>query len=202
MHFTSFSLGNEMERPRVNLWKEHRLLQMDTKRKDIIQQARIQRGDRGSGNPPPPGICQRWGLVSRFYGVGEGVQLLCIPYYYHFFWLASLASILQAYYRYTYFQVQCSVWNDHPFSRFPLSKLWKEFNFPSLALLKGIFLSRITWLKTIFSRKFSGREPQIPDTSTILKLQCTMSSVCLCREACNCTKGHPLPTINLYGKTF
>ena len=30
--------------------------------------ARIQRGDRGSGPPPPPEICQRWGLAWMFDG--------------------------------------------------------------------------------------------------------------------------------------
>ena len=45
----------------------------------------------------------------------------------HFTWL------------YTYFQVQCSVWNGHPFYIFPLSKFWNESNFPSLAFMKWSF---------------------------------------------------------------
>ena len=51
------------------------------------------RGGPGSVTPPPPpprdlsevGSCG--GLIGR--RVGAGVQLLLLPYYYHFFWLAS-----------------------------------------------------------------------------------------------------------------
>ena len=97
-------------------------------------------GGTGGPDPPPPEICQRYGLVWRFDGKERGskgcVYLIIVNF---FFWLASLASIIQTYYRYTYFKAQFSVLNGQPFSIFPLSKLWKESNFPSLAFMKGHF---------------------------------------------------------------
>ena len=43
-----------------------------------------------------------------------------------FFWLASLASIIQTYYIYTYFKVQCSVLKGHPFSNISLIQIMKR----------------------------------------------------------------------------
>ena len=62
-------------------------------------QARIQRGDRGSGPPPPPwDLTEVRSCVAAWWvHVGEGVQRLFSTYYYLFFWLASLASIIQVY---------------------------------------------------------------------------------------------------------
>ena len=70
-------------------------------------------GGAGIRTPLPP---------LRF--VRGGVLWLFLPHYYHFFWLASLASIIEINYMctYMYFHDQCSVWNGHPFSTFPLSK--------------------------------------------------------------------------------
>ena len=83
-------------------------------------------GNRGSG--PPPWDLSEVGSCVEAWWVGEGIQWLFSLYYYlFFFWLASLASIIQTYYIYTYFQVQYSLWNGHPFSILPLS-LWKESN--------------------------------------------------------------------------
>ena len=48
---------------------------------------------------------------------------------------------------------------------FPLSKLWKESNFPSLAFMKGHFIffsSRITRFYTIQAENFLGRTPRPP----------------------------------------
>ena len=67
---------------------------------EIIGQARIQRGDQGSGTPPPlrfvrGGVLCR-GLMSRRGGPKVVFNLLLT----FFFWLASLASIIQTYYIY------------------------------------------------------------------------------------------------------
>ena len=83
--------------------------------------ARIHKGDRGSGPPPPRDLSGVGSCVDASL-VGEGVQRLFYHIIIIFFWLASLASIIQIYYMYTYFHVQCSVCTGHPFSIFPLSK--------------------------------------------------------------------------------
>ena len=133
-------------------------------------------GDRGSGPPPPPWDLSEVGSCVEVWWVGEGVQRLFSTYLFtFFFWLASLASIYTkriTYIHTLYFQVQYSVWNGHPFSIFPLSKLllWKESNFPSLAFMKGHFhiffgpeFHDFTPFKT---KKFWGRTPRPPPSST------------------------------------
>ena len=91
-------------------------------------------GYRGSG-PPPPWDLSEVGSCVEAWWVGEGVQRLFLPYYFLFF-LARFARqyIIQIYYMYTYFHVQCSVWNGHPFSIFPYPN-----NFPPLAFMKEHF---------------------------------------------------------------
>ena len=70
-----------------------------------LVQARIQRGGGGTGgpNPPPPLRFVRGGVFYRGLMGRRGVQRLLTN-------------------AYTYFHDQCSVWNGHPFSLFPLSK--------------------------------------------------------------------------------
>ena len=84
-------------------------------------------GETGGQNPPPPlrfvggGVFCR-GLIGRRGGPTVVLTLLLS----FFFRLASLASIIQTYYLYIHLyvlQAQCSVWNGHPFSIVPLSKL-------------------------------------------------------------------------------
>ena len=105
---------------------------------------------------------------------------------------------------YTYFKVQCSVWNGHPFSLFPLSKSWKDSNFPSLSCFyqKDIFifiLSRSTWFYTNLAKNFLGEDPQTPSSTHLQYQNYHVLCVFVKREACNCTKGHALLEINLYG---
>ena len=47
-------------------------------------------GDQESG---PPEICQRWGPVYKFDGYERSPEMF-LSYYYHFFGVASLASII------------------------------------------------------------------------------------------------------------
>ena len=122
------------------------------------------RGGTGGPEPPPPlrfvrgGVLCR-GLMSTCRRGGPKVVFNLLLSF--FFWLASLASIIQTYYINTYFQVQYSVWNGHPFSIFPLSKLWKESNFPSLVLWNGILVQNCTILHHL-RQKFSGGGPPDP----------------------------------------
>ena len=99
-----------------------------------------------------------------------------------FLWLASLANIIQTYNMCTYSQVQCSVWNGHPVSLFPLSKLWKEPTSPSLILWYGhfhIFLSKLTRFYTIKAENFLGEDPQTPPPlpDTIYYIKTTMFAI-------------------------
>ena len=63
---------------------------------------------------------------------------------------------------------------------------------PCFITLKGIFFFCLELhdLKPFKPKIFWGR--------TIYNIKTTTSSVCLCREAYNCTKDHFLPTINFY----
>ena len=75
---------------------------------------------------------------------------------------------------YTYFQLQRS-----SFLIFPLSRLWKESNFPPLALMKGHFHISLVQNYTVLhhlSPKVSGEYPQtpLPDTFTTSKLPCDL----------------------------
>ena len=117
-------------------------------------------GDRGSG--PPPWHLSEVGSCVEVWWVGEGVQRLCLPYYCNFF----LAHFARQYYTniYTYFQVQCSVLNGHPFSNIYLN-YEKNPTSHLLLLWKGIFIffsSRITRFYTIQSENFLGRTPRPP----------------------------------------
>ena len=95
---------------------------------------------------------------------------MCLPYYCHFFWLASLASIIQTYYIYTYFQVQCSVLNGHPFSNIPLIQIMKRIQLPISCFYERAF-SYFSRLKlhdfTPFKSKILWEEPPDPPLSTI-----------------------------------
>ena len=144
----------------------------------------IKRGSRGGhrGSGPLPWDLSEVGSCVEAWCVGEGAQRLFLPYYYLlFFWLASLPVLLQTYYMYTYFQVQCSVWNGHPFYIFPLSKLWKETNFSSLAVMKGPF-SHFFGLESHDSTPFQPKQfwERAPDPSPS-QLLCHL---CVCVELC------------------
>ena len=134
-------------------------------------------GDRGSG--PPSLRFVRGGVLCRGLMRRRGGPTVVFTLLLSSFFLARFApSIIQTCYMYTDFQVQCSVWNGHPFYIFPLSKLWKETNFSSLAVMKGLFTFfwfRITRFYTISAQTILGEGPRpLPITTT-------MSSVCLCR---------------------
>ena len=76
------------------------------------KQARIQRRGPGVRTPPPLRFVRGGVLCSGLMG-GRGGPTVVFPLLLSiFFWLASLASIIETYYMYTYFKVQCSVWND------------------------------------------------------------------------------------------
>ena len=140
------------------------------------------------------------GSCVEVWWIGEGVQRLCLPYYCHFFWLASLASLIQTYYIYTHFQVQCSLLNGHPFSNIPLIQIMKRIQLPISCFYERTF-SYFSRLKlhdfTPFKSKILwGRTPRPPpfhDTFTISKT--TMWYAWLCREALNYKKTIPLPKI-------
>ena len=74
-------------------------------------------------------------------------------------------------------------WNGDPFFIFPLSKLWKESNFPSLAFMKVSCLELHDFTpfkpKNLWGRS-SNPPPPLP--RHIYNTKTTMSSVCLCRE--------------------
>ena len=79
-------------------------------------------GDRGSG--PPLRFVRGGVLCSGLMGGRGGPTVVFALLLSIFFWLASLASIIETYYMYTYFKVQCSVWNGrrHFLSIFSLFK--------------------------------------------------------------------------------
>ena len=117
-------------------------------------QARIQRGDRGSGTPPE--ICKRWGLCVEAWWVGEGVQRLFLPFYYQFYYAKYFANILHVY-KYIYtskFNVQYG--HSNPYSIFfPYSNYETITSFYERAF-SYFFLSRFTRFYTDLRQKFSG----------------------------------------------
>ena len=140
----------------------------------------------GTGGQDPPWDLSEVGSCVEAWWVGKGVQLLFYLIIINFFWLASLASIIQIYYMYTYFKVQCSVWNGHPFSIFPLSKSWKESNFPSLScfyqrtflFFSCLELHDFTPIKTTF---FWGRTIN-PPPRHIYNIKTIPCPLCVCIE--------------------
>ena len=98
-------------------------------------------GDRGSG--PPPLRFVSGGVLWREL-MGRGGPIVDFTFLLSFFfWLASLASIIQTYITCLHtskFNVQYEtvILSLYIFV-VPLSKLWKESNFPSLAFMKGYF---------------------------------------------------------------
>ena len=111
----------------------------------ISWQARIQRGGGGPGvrTPPPPLRFVRGGVLWRGLIGRRGGPTIDFSFLSFFFWLASLASIIQTYiiclhtskFNVQYGMVILSLY----IFVVPLSKLWKESNFPSLAFMKGYF---------------------------------------------------------------
>ena len=155
--------------------------------------------DRGSG---PPLRFVRGGVLCRgLMGRRGGPTVVFTLLLSIFFWLASLASIMQTYFMYTYSQVQCSVWNGHPFSIFPLSKS-KRIQLPISRFYERVF-SYFSCLElhdfTPFKPKFFlGRTPRPPSmTFTILvsKLPC---HPCVCvQRRFQVYENHSIPKINL-----
>ena len=106
-----------------------------------------------------------------------------------FFWLASLASIIQTYYIYTYIVLLSSI----------LSMEWSSFLY--IPLIQIIIMKRIQLpIPCIHERAFSyfscpelhdftpfktknfwGRTPSLPPSSTHLQYKTTMSSIFFCR---------------------
>ena len=87
-----------------------------------VVQARIQRGDRGSGPPPPPRFVRGGVLCTGLMG-RRGGPTVVLPYYYLFF----LARFARQYYTkvlhiYICTMIKVQYENGHPFSIFPLSK--------------------------------------------------------------------------------
>ena len=139
--------------------------------KDRVSQS-AKRGSRwGTGGPPPPPPPWDVSEVGSYEGawweawwVGEGVHRF-------FFQLIDINFFLARYARHYYTNVlhiyilQYSVWKGRPFSIFPLSKLWKESNFPSLAFMKGHFQNFLVQNHTIIHH-WRQKYP-LPDTFPI-----------------------------------
>ena len=164
-------------------------------------QARIQR--EGGVRKPPPWDLSEVDSCAEVCLVGEGVQMLCLSYYCHFF-SCSLRS--PVFYKHIT-GIHTSKFNVHYetvilFLDFPHPNHEKDpTSQPLLYFFKRHFLFCLELhdLKPFKPKIFWGRTPP---PRHIYNIKTTTSSVCLCREAWNCTKDHFLPSINLYGKTF
>ena len=114
-------------------------------------------GDQGSG--PPLGFVLCRGLMG-----GRGGPTVVFTLLLSIFSLRS--PVFYKHFTCIYvIQAQCSVWNGHPFSIFPLSKLWQESNFQSFA--------------------FRHFHIIISNTFTISNLPCHLCTLC--------RKGHAMP---------
>ena len=163
-------------------------------------------GGPGVRNPPPPprlvigGVLCR-GLMSRKGGPKVVFNLLLTI----FFWLASLASIIQAYYIYTFIVLPSSILS------------MEQSSFLYITLIQIIIMNRIQLpIPCIQERAFSyfscpelhgftqlrekisgGGPPDTPHRHIYnIKLPCHL---CFCREALSIVqKNHAIPKINLY----
>ena len=161
----------------------------------LVFQARIQRGRTGGPDPPPPWDLSEVGSRVEVWWVGEGGPkvvfnlLLTI-----FFWLASLASIIQTYYIYTYIVLPSSILSMErsSFLYVPLIQIIiiKRIQLPILCIHERTFsyfscpeLHDFTSFKT---KNFWGRPPKPPHRHIYnIKLPCHLYvSV---ENAFNCT---------------
>ena len=141
-------------------------------RTDLGVQARIQRGDRGSGPPPPPEIDQRWGLVYRLDGQERGSN----DCFYLIIIIFFLARFARQYYTN---MLHIFILPSSMFSMERLSFLYisliqimnKKSNFLSLVFMNGHFNIFCLELHnfTPFKQKFSGGGPQTPPPLTHLQ---------------------------------
>ena len=157
---------------------------------DNNNQARIQR-EAGGRTPPPLRFVREVGSCEEVWWVGEGVQGLCLPCYYQFF-LARFArqyftNIMNIICKHTSeFNVQ--YWTVILFLYFP-SPIMKRIQLTVPCFMKGHFhISCLELHDLTPSRKYSGGGPHISPPRQIYKIKTTMSYVCLCRDACNCTQ--------------
>ena len=91
-----------------------------------------------------------------------------------------------------------------PFLYISLIQIMKrcQLPIPKLLLSKDIFifiLSRSTRFYTNLAKNFLGEDPQTPSSTHLQYQNYHVLCVFVKREACNCTKGHALLEINLYG---
>ena len=128
--------------------------------------------------------------------IGEGVQLLFLPYYQFF-----LARFARQYYTNTLhvYILPCSMFSTE-WSSFLYISLIQITSHP-LLLWKRIsifFLTRITRFLTIEAIFFLGEDPRLP-FPTHLQYQnlVNMSCVFVKRRDCSCTKNMSLPKINM-----
>ena len=152
-------------------------------------------GGGGPGTPPPPLKFVRDGVLCRGLMGRRGGPTIVFTLLLSLFFLARFA---RQYYTNMFSMEQSS------FFFCPLSKLWIESNFPSLAFMKlseRVFLYFSCLELNDFTpykpKIFWGRTPRPPPHPRhINDIKTTLSSVCLCTEAFNCTKKKTFPTDN------
>ena len=162
-------------------------------------------GDWGPDPTPPPLDLSDVGSCVEAWWVGEGVQRLFLPYHSIQIFSGSLRlPVLYKHYMYTYFQVQCSVWNRHPFSIFALFKFWKVPNTPSLPCFYKRAFSYFSCLElhnfTPFKQNFfRGKTPRPPSLTHLQYQNYHVWSV-FCEERGLLWYKRPCPTeeITLY----
>ena len=153
-------------------------------------------GNRGSG--PHPLIFVRGGVLCRciyVWWVGEGVQLLCIPYYYQFFSTKHITGNIHT-------KCTCN-FNVHyetiilflyfPYQNYENDPTSKPLLYKRAFSFSFFFCLELQDLKPFKPKIFWVRTPGPPPWH-IYNIKTTTLSVCLYREACNCTKDHFLPT--------
>ena len=133
--------------------------------------------------PPPPWDLSRGGVLCRGLMGRRGGPTVVFTLLLTYFWGPLRSPILYKHITYIYvLQAQCSVWNGHPFSIFPLSKLWQESNLQSLAFRAFSYFSClelhdfIPFKLEIFWRRTPA---PIPNTFTLSNLPCHL---CICVE--------------------
>ena len=147
-------------------------------------QARIQRGDTGSGTPPPPpwDLSELGSCVEALW-VGEGVQRLFLPYYYQFFsarfarqWYTYILRV----HVYTYYKLNVQYGTVILSLYFPYPNYDK--NPTSNPLLLGIFIFFLSRITRFYAWKISGGGPPHPPIPNIFRISNLPCHLCLCVE--------------------
>ena len=127
---------------------------------------------------------------------GTTILWICLLLY---FFLARFArQYYKTYYIYTYFQVQCSVLNGHPFSNISLIQIMKRIQLPISCFYERAFLyfSRLELHDfTPFKPKIFWGEPPDPFSTLHSQYQKPLCHMCGCVERLSITK-RPVPIGN------